>query len=45
MIASIVRLSAGSVTLPSGLRAPAADIRVESGEEILVPLANLEVVG
>lgn len=45
MIATIIRLRAGSVTLPSGLRAPAADIRVESGEEILVPLANLEVVG
>jgi len=45
MIASLVRLHTGSVTLPSGLRAHAADVRLENGEEILVPLANLEVVG
>lgn len=45
MIASIIRLRTGLVTLPSGLRAHAADIRMEGGEEILVPLVNLEVVG
>lgn len=44
-IASITRLLPGLTTLPSGLRAPSAEVRLEVGGEILVPLANLEVVG
>jgi hypothetical protein len=44
-IAALVRLHPGMTTLPSGLRAASADVRTEGNEQILVPLANLEVVG
>jgi len=45
MIGTISDLHAGLSTLPSGLRARSADIKLENGETILVPLVNLEVVG
>ncbi|MGE5462016.1 MAG: hypothetical protein ACM3PS_01585 [Syntrophothermus sp.] len=45
MIGTISNLPAGLSLLPSGLRAPAAEIRLENGESVLVPLVNLEVVG
>ena len=44
-IGTISFLPAGLSTLPSGLRAPAADVKLENGETVLVPLVNLEVVG
>ena len=43
-IGTIVDIRAGMTPLPSGLMAPTAEIRLESGENALLPLANLEVL-
>ena len=45
MIGSIVNVKSGQTTFPSGLRAPAAEVKLENGEMVIVPLVNLEVVG
>ncbi len=42
---TVISLLPGLTTAPSGLRAATAEIRLESGEQILVPLVNLEVIG
>lgn len=44
-IAMIVNLHDGFATFPSGLRAAAAEVKLDNGEQLLIPLANLEVVG
>lgn len=45
MIGLIVAIKPGLTTLPSGLRAPAAEVKLENDEMVVVPLVNLEVVG
>jgi hypothetical protein len=45
MIGTISTLPSGLSLLPSGLRAPAAEVKLENGESVLAPLVNLEVVG
>jgi hypothetical protein len=45
MIGSIVAIKPGLTTLPSGLRAQAAEVKLENNETVIVPLINMEVVG
>jgi hypothetical protein len=44
-IGTLVQLSPNQVNLPNGLRVRTAEVQLESGEKILVPLTNLEVLG
>lgn len=44
-IGTISALPEGLSLIPNGIRAQSAQVRLESGEDILVPLSNLEVLG
>jgi len=44
-IGTLIQLSPNQVNLPNGLRVKTAEVQLESGEQILVPLTNLEVLG
>jgi hypothetical protein len=45
MLGTLSSMPAGTSLLPSGLRAPAGEVKLEDGTLVLVPLVNLEVVG
>jgi hypothetical protein len=45
VLGTIMNILPGLTILPNGLRAQAAEVRTEEGEQIVIPLTNLEVLG
>lgn len=43
-IGTLVAIRPGQNTFQSGIHAPAAVVRLENGDQVIVPLANLEVI-
>jgi hypothetical protein len=43
-IGTLITMHPGPIRFPSGISAPAADVRLENGEMVLIPLANLEIL-